>query len=83
MRSAHASETWSSSGPLFEGSPLGVNESELGDSDKASRRIESVSGVMVLVREKMWSSGFNGDGMEWLRVGKNVVGGSYLLRVEG
>ena len=81
ISSAHASDTWSSNGPpvVVEG-PLGVNESELGDSESARRRIERVSGIMVLVRENKCGSGLSEDGIELLSVGKNAVGGSYLLR---
>jgi hypothetical protein len=42
--------------------------------------MERVSGIKVLVRENKCGSGLSEDGIELLSVGKNAVGGSYLLR---
>ena len=56
-----------------------MNAPELGDSEGARRRIDSVRGVNVLARVKRCRNGFNTfEGIGWLMDGVKRVGGSYL-----
>lgn len=60
---------------------LGRKAEELGDSDGAKRRMDTVKGTRHDARVKMWGKGLRtGDVIECERVGVSVVGGSYLLR---
>jgi hypothetical protein len=57
-----------------------MNVPELGDSEGARRRIDTVRGVSVLARVKRCGNGFNTfEGIEWLMDGVKLVGGSYLV----
>jgi hypothetical protein len=59
-----------------------MKEPELGDSDKAKRRMERVKGAIALARVNRCPKGFKeSNGMERLREGTEVVGGSYLVLV--
>lgn len=76
---AHTSER--SSGPEMPefNTSLTTNVPELGDSDKASKRIESVWGRIDDEMEKMWDKGLSlVDGMDNETVGDKAVGASIL-----
>lgn len=58
-----------------------MNDPELGDSEGARRRMNTVRGVSVLARVKRCGTGFNTfEGMGWLIDGVKLVGGSCLRR---
>lgn len=74
---AQASDTTSWTPP--EENSLSRNEPELGASEGARRRIDTVNGVKLVVSAKMWGNGFRlVDGIECESVGEKCVGGSYL-----
>jgi hypothetical protein len=56
-----------------------MNDGELGDSEGERRRMETVEGSREVVRVNKCRIGLKmGDGIEWVSVGDNDVGESYL-----